>query len=97
MLKILNIKPKYYVPELCYLVGINEEDTKDFQFMQDIIEKTRLNPDEKIKQIEKCIQLFIEVTEKKSVNNDEKGENLNTIYDDAHNSSKKKMELYGQK
>ena len=63
--------------------------------MQKIIEKTRLNPDEKIKQIEKCLDLFMETAEKKSVNNDEKGENLNTIYDDVNNTSKKKMEFYG--
>ena len=29
------------------------------------------------------------------MNNDEKGENLNTIYDDVNNTSKKKMEYYG--
>ena len=88
-------KPKYYVPELCYLISINEEDKKDFKFMQEIIERTRLNPDDKIKQIEKCLDLFMETAEKKSVNNDEKGENLNTIYDDVNNTSKKKMEFYG--
>ena len=88
-------KPKYYVPELCYLVGIDEEDTRDFQFMQEVIERTRLNPDEKIQQIEKCLDLFMETAEKKSVNNDEKGENLNTIYDDVNNTSKKKMDFYG--
>ena len=87
-------KPKCYVPELCYLVGINDEDTRDFQFMQEIIEKTRLSPDQKIEQIEKCIDLFVE-TEKKSINNDAKGENLNTIYDDVNNTSKKKLEYYG--
>ena len=88
-------KPKYYVPELCYLVGIDEEDTRDFKFMQEVIERTRLNPDEKIKQIEKCLDLFMETAEKKSVNNDVEGENLNTIYDDVNNTSKKKMEFYG--
>ena len=88
-------KPKCYVPELCYLVGINEEDTKDFEFMQQIIERTRLTPDKKIEQIEKCIDLFDETAEKKSVNNDQEGENLNTIYDDKNNTSKKKKEYYG--
>ena len=57
-------KAKCYVPELCYLVGINEEDTRDFTFMKEIIEKTRLNPDAKIKQIEKCLDLFMETDEK---------------------------------
>ena len=37
-------KTKYYVSELCYLLGINDEDTQNFEFMQQIIEKTRLNP-----------------------------------------------------
>ena len=88
-------KPKYYVPELCYLVGINDEDTRDFQFMQEIIEKTRLSPDQKIKQIEKCLDLFVETAEKKSSNNDQKGENLNTIYYDVYNTSKQKLDHYG--
>ena len=88
-------KPKCFVPELCYLVGINDEDTRDFQFMKEIIEKTRLSPDQKIKQIEKCIDLFVETDEKKSINNDAKGENLNTIYDDKNNTSKKKLDFYG--
>ena len=85
-------KPKYYVPELCYLVGIDEDDTRDFKFMQEVTERTRLNPDEKIKQIEKCLDLFTETAEKKSVNNDEEGE---TIFDDVNNTSKKKMDFYG--
>ena len=76
----------------------NEEDTKDFEFMQQIIERTRLTPDKKIEQIEKCIDLFDETAEKKSVNNDDQeGENLNTIYDDKNNTSKKKKEYYGIK
>ena len=87
-------KPKCYVPELCYLVGINEEDTRDFEFMQEIIEKTRLTPDQKIKQIEKCIDLFVDTTKRKSENNDQKEENLNTIFDDENNTSKKKTVYY---
>ena len=88
-------KSKCYVPELCYLVGINEEDTRDFQFMQEIIEKTRLTPEQKIEQIEKCINLFVDETERKSENNDQEGENLNTIFCDKYNTSKKKTEYYG--
>ena len=82
-------KPKCYIPELCYLVGIKDEDTRDFKFMQEVIEKTRLSPEQKIDQIEKCLDLFIETAEKKSINNDTKGENLNTIFDDENNTSKK--------
>ena len=90
-------KSKCYVPELCNLLGINDEDTKDFDFMKQIIEKTRLSPDQKIKQIEKCIDLFVDTTEIKSLHNEQKGENLNTIYGDENNTSKKKTEYYGIK
>ena len=31
-------RKKYYVPELCYLLGINEEDTQDYYFMDKIID-----------------------------------------------------------
>ena len=86
---------KYYVPELCYLVGIDEEDTRDFTFMKQVVEKTRLNPMEKKEQIEKCIDLFYETAEFKSKHNDEKGENLNTIYGDENYNSKKKLKYYG--
>lgn len=55
-----------YVPELCTMLGINEEDSSNFKFMEQIIEKTRLDPDKKIKQIEKCLDLFYDTTEKKT-------------------------------
>ena len=65
--------------------------------MQQIIEKTRLPPDQKIEQIEKCLALFVDDTERKSPDNDKKGENLNTIYDDEKNTSYKKSNYYGIK
>ena len=88
-------KVKYYVPELCYLLGLNDEDKTDHKFMEQIIQQTRLTPDEKIKQIEKCIDLFVDTTEIKSKHNDKEGENLNTIYYDENYTSKKKLEYYG--
>ena len=63
--------------------------------MKQIIERTRLNPDQKIEQIEKCIDLFYDKTERKSIDNDKKGENLNTIFDDENNTSRKKKDYYG--
>ena len=41
----------YYVPEFCTLNGINQNDIEDFNFMNELSEKTKLEPDEKIKQI----------------------------------------------
>ena len=56
-------KVKYYVPELCYLLGLNDKDKTDYKFMEQIIQQTRLTPDKTIKQIEKCIDLFVDTTE----------------------------------
>ena len=94
-------KLKYYIPELCTLIGINEDDSKSFNFMSQVIEKTRLNPYNKIKQIEECLNLFVDTTESKKyhsiVEDDKKNklENLNTILDDELNTSKKKSLYYG--
>ena len=41
------------------------------------------------------IYFQLETSEKKSINNDIKGENVNTILDDANNTSKKKLDYYG--
>ena len=65
--------------------------------MELVNEKTKLDPDKKIRQIEKCINLFVDTTETKSKHNDQEGENLNTIYYDENNTSKKKTEYYGIK
>ena len=62
---------KYYVPELCTLIGIDEEDSQNMKFMEKIIEKTRLEPDQKIKEIKRCIDLFYDLTEKKKNNEKE--------------------------
>ena len=91
---------KYYVPELCTLIGINEEDNENREFREEIIEKTRLEPDKQIKQIEKCLKLFYDTTEKKNypdiVEKDKKRlENLNTILNDKCNTADKKRLEYG--
>ena len=91
-----------YVPELCTMLGINEEDSSNYKFMEKIIEKTRLEPDKKIEQIEKCLDLFYDTTEKKVHPspirveiNGKKLENLNTIKDDECITSNKKRLYYG--
>ena len=93
---------KYYIPELCTMIGINDEDSADNKFMEKIIEKTRLDPEDKISQIEKCLELFYDTTEKKKIPcldivevNKKKLENLNTIKEDECNTSNKKRLNYG--
>ena len=82
------------------MIGINDDDMEDRKFMKKIIEKTRLDPDKKIAQIEKCLDLFYDTTEKKTnpdiVEVDKKRlENLNSILDDKCNTSNKKRLKYG--
>ena len=55
-------RPKYYIPELCTMIGINNEDISDYKFMQEIIEKTRLEPDKKIQEIRKCLKKNFDYT-----------------------------------
>ncbi len=40
-----------YVPELCTLNGINQNDIENFNFMKELSDKTKLNPDQKIKHL----------------------------------------------
>ena len=70
--------------------------------MKQIIKETRLEPDDKIEQIEKCLKLFNDITEKKVspcpdiVEVDKvKIENLNTIKNDPYKTSKEKRLHYG--
>ena len=84
------------------MIGINEEDSNDFHFMKKIIEKTRLEPNEKIAQIEKCLALFNDKTEKKTCPDIveikmKKIENLNSIKNDKYKTSEDKRKSYGIK
>ena len=98
------IKFNYYVPEFCNLNGINQNDIEDFNFMKELSEKTKLEPDEKIKQIYKCLELFKDKTERKPKEEkkeedkkEEKSKNKNNEIKeiDIYNTSDKKREFYG--
>ena len=69
----------YFIPELCNLVGIDDEDVINFNFMKKISECTKMEPSQKVKETNKFIELFQDATEDKS----------------THWSSKKKSEHYG--
>lgn len=103
------VKFNLYVPEFCTLNGINQYDIEDFNFMRDLSEFTKLEPDKKIEQINKCIDLFKDKTERKQKEDKkkediiekekkkEKNENkINEIKEnDINNTSDKKREFYG--
>ena len=94
---IISTKNKYYVPELCILAGVSEEDTKNYTFMRELAEYTRLKPDDKIEQIEKCLDLFHDTTKREPTNNNDNNDenNKNVINSDECNTTDKKREEYG--
>jgi len=55
----------WFVPELCKLIGVNQNDTENSKFMKKLAQFTRLEPDKVIEQIDKCIDLFKDETERK--------------------------------
>ena len=97
----------WYVPELCKLIGVNQNDTENKKFMKELAEYTRLEPDKVINQIDKCIDLFKDETKRKSKeeekkdNKEDKKEVKNEIIEkdirkiDLYNTSNKKREFYG--
>ena len=74
-------KSIYFVPELCYLVGIDESDTTNKKFMKKVSECTKMDPTQKVLETNGFIQLLQDKTEDKK----------------THMSSKKKSDHYGIK
>ena len=45
----------YYVPEFFKLTGLTENDTQNYYFMRELADLTKLEPDQNITKINKCI------------------------------------------
>ena len=69
----------YFIPELCLLVGIDDNDVLNNNFMKQISERTKMEPDVKVKRTNNFIDLLRNETEDK----------------ETKWSSKKKAEHYG--
>ena len=69
----------YFIPELCSLAGLEDEDTQDREFMQKLSKFTKLEPKERIEKTNEFVKLLT---------NDEKG-------DDNKMTSKEKADFYG--
>jgi hypothetical protein len=67
----------WYVPECCKLIGVNQKDTENSKFMKELAKYTRLDPDQVIKQIDKCIDLFKDETERKPKEEEKKDNKKN--------------------
>ena len=76
-----NTKNLFFIPELCNMSGIDEEDVANSYFMKRVSECTKMEPDEKVSKINNFIELFQDNTQ-------------NDITDEKW-SSKKKSKYYG--
>ena len=93
----------WYVPELCKLIGVNQNDTENSKFMKELAQFTRLEPDKVVKQIDKCIDLFRDETERKpkeEEKKEDKEENKIELKNEIkkiaiYNTSNKKRQFYG--
>ena len=73
----------YFVPELCYLSGLEEEETKNGLFMKELAKLTKLEPNERIQKTNE----FIKLLEDPSKDKNQPGKL----------SAKEKSDLYGIK
>ena len=71
----------YFVPELCYLAGLDDEFIKDRDFMKKLADYTKLTPQDRIKKTNEFLNLLVEPKRDP--------ENPNKL------SAKEKSELYG--
>ena len=55
--------PLYFVPELCYLAGLDDEFIKDRDFMKKLADYTKLTPKDRINKTNEFLKLLVE-TEK---------------------------------
>ena len=74
-------KDLFFIPELCYLAGLDDAATKDFKFMKKLADYTKLSPNDRIDKTNEFLNLLKEP--EKDKNNPEKL------------SAKEKSELYG--
>jgi len=77
------VNNSYFVPELCYLSGLEDEETKNGLFMKELAILTKLEPNERIKKTNEFIKLLEDPS--KDSNHPEKL------------SAKEKSDLYGIK
>ena len=71
----------YFIPELCYLAGLEDDSIKDGYFMKELAKHTKLEPLERINKTNEFLKLLIDPTKDK--------EHPNKL------SAKEKSELYG--
>jgi len=69
----------YFIPELCYLAGLDDEFLKDRDFMKKLADYTKLTPQDRINKTNEFLKLLVETKKE----------------DDKKLSAKEKSDLYG--
>ena len=62
----------YFVPELCSLSGLEDKDVKDGYFMKELAKSTKLDPNDRVININRFLNLFKD-PERKKIKKDKKG------------------------
>ena len=90
------VKNLYFVPELCFLAGLEDEEVKDGFFMKELAKKTKLEPYDRIKKTNEFLELLKDPEiEKPKKNKKNKNENENSKPIEKKLSALDKSELYG--
>ena len=55
----------YFIPEHCYLSGLEDNDVKNNQLMKNIAQFTKLDPNDKVKKINQFLELLVDDTKNK--------------------------------
>ena len=76
----------FFVPELCYLAGLDDEFIKDRDFMKKLADYTKLTPQDRIKKTNEFLNLLVDDTRYTEEEEDENHE---------RKSAKEKSEEYG--
>ena len=71
----------YFIPELCFLAGLDDAATRDFKFMKKLADYTKLNPNDRVRKTNEFLDLLTD--DKKDKDHPERG------------SAKEKSENYG--
>ena len=69
----------YFIPELCYFAGLDDEATKDYKLMKQLAKETKLDPNDRINKTNDFLKLLVEPKKK----------------DGYDKSSKEKSDFYG--
>ena len=79
----------YFIPELCFLAGLDDDAVKDGFFMRELSKETKLEPNDRVDKTNEFLKLLVdpEIEKKKEKETDEEYS--------QKKSAKQKSELYG--